>query len=480
MLKYSKEFRRFLARILSLVLLMPVLVATPTPKTVSAFRAELQQGQFVAPFLYPPYPGAVSEASIFDHDIPTYDENSKVLSYTGHIAASSCIDKVCHSTSLNRYLSYDGHSGIDYGTDYLPIFAAADADQVLFAGWDSPTDHRARLGLYIRLHHPNNYETYYGHLSVISVSNCTFAGCATLGMYASPHGPWLAIDITCEASGFVQVINVASGKGVDLDLNLTQDSSFLNWAPTGNEIILRDGNLPNSRVYQIQINSGKHQQLSVPGNTYDIALSTNGRRMIYSLTQGLGYGSETWIADIDGGNAQRILVEPNHIIAFAHWSPSEKEIAYIRMPDSNIPFTIGELWVMGGDGENPALLGYADAGHGHRPAWSPDSQQIAFVVREQNGEEIDSTGYDADYIADKLISNIYIADLRDRKILKMTRFEGALTETPVWSPDGEYLAFNTTAGGSGMDIWVLDILNNKLNQVTHGANARHPAWLSVP
>ncbi len=51
MLKYSKEFRRFLARILSLVLLMPVLVDTPTPKTVSAFRAELQQGQFVAPFL---------------------------------------------------------------------------------------------------------------------------------------------------------------------------------------------------------------------------------------------------------------------------------------------------------------------------------------------------------------------------------------------------------------------------------------------
>lgn len=207
---------------------------------------------------------------------------------------------------------------------------------------------------------------------------------------------------------------------------------------------------------------------------------TNGRRMIYSLTQGLGYGSETWIADIDGGNAQRVLVEPNHIIAFAHWSPSEKEIAYIRMPDSNIPFTIGELWVMGGDGENPALLGYADAGHGYRPAWSPDSQQIAFVVREQNGEEIDSTGYDADYIADKLISNIYIADLRDRKILKMTRFEGALTETPVWSPDGEYLAFNTTAGGSGMDIWVLDMLNNKLNQVTHGANTRYPTWLSVP
>lgn len=306
------------------------------------------------------------------------------------------------------------------------------------------------------------------------------AGCAALGMYASPHGPWLAIDITCEASGFVQVINVASGKGVDLDLNLTQDSSFLNWAPTGNEIILRNGNLPNSRVYQIQINSGKYQQLSVPGNTYDIALSTNGRRMIYSLTQGLGYGSETWIADIDGGNAQRVLVEPNHIIAFAHWSPSGKEIAYIRMPDSNIPFTIGELWVMGGDGENPALLGNADAGHGYRPAWSPNGQEIAFVVREQNNAGTDSSESEADYDATKLISNIYIANLSDKSISSVTNFDGALTESPSWSPDGEYLAFSTTASGNGMDVWVLDVKNNTLAQVTHGANTRYPTWLSVP
>jgi Tol biopolymer transport system component len=306
------------------------------------------------------------------------------------------------------------------------------------------------------------------------------AGCSALGVYASPHGPWLATDVTCEASGSVQVINVASGKTVDLDPALTQDSTFINWAPTGNEIILRTGNLPDSRIYLIQINNGRYQPLPVPNNVYDVALSTNGRRMIYSLTWGLGQGSETWIADIDGGNARRVLSEPNHIVAFANWSPSEKEIAYIRMPDSNIPFTIGELWVMDGQGQNPTLLGNADAGHGFRPTWSPDDQEIAFVVREQKGIATDSNDNEANFDAQNLISNIYIAKLSDKSISSVTNFDGALTESPIWSPEGQYLAFNTSAGGEGIDIWVLDRRSSVLSQITHGQNARFPVWLSIP
>jgi len=58
------------------------------------------------------------------------------------------------------------------------------------------------------------------------------------------------------------------------------------------------------------------------------------------------------------------------------------------MPDSNIPFTVGELWVTNGDGNNPVLLGEADAGHGYEPAWSPDGAQIAFLGRENKSDII--------------------------------------------------------------------------------------------
>lgn len=305
-------------------------------------------------------------------------------------------------------------------------------------------------------------------------------GCLPLGMYASPRGPWLAIQASCESRSFVQVVNASSGKILNVAEELNRDSIFLSWSLMGNEMIIKTDAVSSPRVYRFNVASGRADQLPVPATTYDVALSPDGKRMVYSLTQGLGYGSETWIADADGKNAEQVLVDSGYIIAFTRWSPSGEAISYIRIPDTNVPFTIGELWVMNGDGRDPVLLGEADAGHGYRPDWSPDGQKIAYVVREQDDEDSDPADREADYIAHRLISNIYLADLRDLNVTPVTRFSGALTETPVWSPDGEYIAFGTTAGGSGMDIWVFETRNNRLEQVTHGAKARYPAWLSVP
>ena len=91
------------------------------------------------------------------------------------------------------------------------------------------------------------------------------------------------------------------------------------------------------------------------------------------------------------------------------------------MSDSNIPFTVGELWVLDGAGNAPVLLG----------EWT--------------------------------VSNV-------------TQFKEALTEAPVWSPDGEFLAFSSMVEG-GMDIWLYEMRGKQLHRVTHGAYARHPTWL---
>jgi TolB protein len=237
-------------------------------------------------------------------------------------------------------------------------------------------------------------------------------------------------------------------------------------------MILLTDVIGNPRVYLVDVANDTSQLLPVPGTTYNIVIAPEGRRMMYSLTRGLGYGSETWIADLDGQNARRVLIDPTHITAFARWSPSGDKIAYIRMPDSNIPFTVGELWVMDGEGNNPVWLGEADAGHGYPPAWSLDGSQIAFVGRENKDDIL------ADQQADKLVSNIYIADVNSGQIENVTGFSEALTENPVWSPDGDLVAFNTNAGG-GMEVWVFDVRGGTLKQVSNGANARYPAWLPM-
>ena len=73
--------------------------------------------------------------------------------------------------------------------NYRPVYAAGDADQVMAAGWNDPMNHRYGLGIYVKLHHPNGYQTSYGHMSAIAVQACSAPGCVSL-----PHGEMLGIS----------------------------------------------------------------------------------------------------------------------------------------------------------------------------------------------------------------------------------------------------------------------------------------------
>jgi hypothetical protein len=165
--------------------------------------------QVVAPFLYPPYPGSASQESIFDHSTPNYTFDNRIVAFTGDVARKNCPSPappgtpppragICDageggywSYSLGDWVYYDGHDGVDYGISYRPIYAAADADQIVYAGWWDPQNHKINLGIYVRLHHPNGYNTYYGHMSSVSVQ-----GCATVGCTFFPHGEMLGISGT--------------------------------------------------------------------------------------------------------------------------------------------------------------------------------------------------------------------------------------------------------------------------------------------
>lgn len=161
--------------------------------------------QYIEPFLYPPYPGTATENSIFDHSSPNYSQtDGRIVAFTGDEAVKNCPSPpppgksppqagVCDagygiywSYSVGDWLSYNGHDGIDFGVQYRPLYAAADANQVVYAGWQDPMDHSYALGLYVRLRHPNGYTTSYGHMSAVAVQTCSTAGCASI-----PHGEFI-------------------------------------------------------------------------------------------------------------------------------------------------------------------------------------------------------------------------------------------------------------------------------------------------
>lgn len=295
--------------------------------------------------------------------------------------------------------------------------------------------------------------------------------CDIFGLHDSPNGRWIAVDIDCEASAHTLLLDVATGQIRPAEPEPWHESFFLNWASDGDSFLLRVDPIGDDLILLVNARNGRFERMDVPPFTYDVAFSPDGKRALYTISRGLGFGSEVWIMDRNERNREQIIADPAHIIAYPRWSPTGEAIAYIRMPDSNIPFTVGELVLADGNGRNERGVAPADAGHGYPPVWSPDGRQVAFVVRE-NAED-----RRADVIASALESNIYVADVHSGEVRAMTRFERALTETPAWSPDGMWLAFSANAGGVP-DIWLVEVATGETQQVTRNASARCPIWVT--
>lgn len=129
-------------------------------------------------------------------------------------------------------------------------------------------------------------------------------------------------------------------------------------------------------------NGGEWEALSLPLGTYNATFSPDGQGIIYAASEGLGFGSALGIFDLEGGSTMTWQLLSDQVIAFPRWSPDGSQLAYVLMPDSNVPFVVGELWLADQEGQPVRLLDEIDAGHGYPPVWSPDGETIAYVRRE--------------------------------------------------------------------------------------------------
>jgi TolB protein len=214
---------------------------------------------------------------------------------------------------------------------------------------------------------------------------------------------------------------------------------------------------------------GEQQELEITGWTYDLAVSPTSDDFIFSFSRGLGSGSELNFTQNHGRTAKALYEDPLHYIAFARYSPDGEHIAFIKIPDSATPFTVGELWIVDADGSNARKLADVDAGHGYAATWSPDGTQIAFVQRENPQDE------NANQSTESLISNIYTVDVHSGVASQITHFEDGRAETPRWSPDGNTLSFTVVIDGR-MNVFTVDITTGQTRSLITESTCC-PAWM---
>jgi TolB protein len=92
------------------------------------------------------------------------------------------------------------------------------------------------------------------------------------------------------------------------------------------------------------------------------------------------------------------------------------------------------------------------------PVWSPNGQRVAYVSFESGNKPA-----------------IFVMDIATQRRQQMTSFKG-LNGAPAWSPDGQRLAMALSKDGNP-EIYVMNVLTRELKRVTnHFAIDHEPSW----
>lgn len=271
--------------------------------------------------------------------------------------------------------------------------------------------------------------------------------CGLFDTFPAPHGQTLAVELTCPNGQSVLFLDTETDT-ISLPFSAT-DSHFLAWQSDGLAAYLKVDSLSAPRIVRAYVGGGR-DELPIPEFAYDLAAKPDSSDFTFTLSRGLGYGSELYLAQNDGRKTELIYGNGANYISFARWSPDGRQIAFIEIPDSQVPFTVGNLFVTDVDKVNPRWLGPADAGHGYAANWSPDGRRIAYVVRENPEDKA------ANQSSEALVSNIYLVEVASGQVTRLTFFEDGYAETPHWSADGNTLAFNVVINGR-MNVFIADV-----------------------
>lgn len=290
--------------------------------------------------------------------------------------------------------------------------------------------------------------------------------CSLFDVFPAPAGKFLSIELSCPNGQIVLFLDTVSESVIQPFADT--DSHFLSWASDGRSAYLKVDSLGTIRIVRVTPN-GRREELETTAWTYDLAAKPDSSDFIFTFSRGLGYGSEMTLSQSNSRDVQQLYVDRFHYLSFARYSPDGSRIAFIKIPDTATPFTVGVLWVMDADTSNPRKLADADAGHGYAANWSPDGEWIAFVKRENPRDT------SADQSPDSLISNIYLVNVHSGEERQVTSLTNGRAETPHWSPDGNTLAFQTVLDGR-MEVHFADILSGEISPLRLGS-ACCPAWM---
>ena len=218
-------------------------------------------------------------------------------------------------------------------------------------------------------------------------------------------------------------------------------------SPDGSLIAFAAGPDASQTLWVMNRDGTGLRQLTASGDAGDPAWSPDGRRIVFSNLPTHTAGVGIFTINADGSGLTQLTAGTD---AMPAWSPDGLHIAFTRNV-ATWSTAFWDIFVMDVDGANVTRLtatgGGGNSGFSGHPVWSPDGQRIAFASNRVYSQ-----------------MEIYVMN-RDGSGVTQLTVDGAYDDDPTWSPDGTSIAFQSDRSGN-MDIWLMKVDGAGLAQIT--------------
>ncbi len=232
--------------------------------------------------------------------------------------------------------------------------------------------------------------------------------------------PWPGVEVRTPSR--LRVMDVDSGQGQVIFEDEVELGNIA-WLPDGEHLTFCAHQHGEAGLYQIKADGTERHLLISEVQGYQ--WSKDGRQILFQHVEPAS--KELWVMDANGTH-RRCIAQIDVYVSDLMWAPDGQRIGFIHYPHDGEGFS-QYLCVMQADGTGARRVALLPNFDETSFSWSPDGQQLAFLAT------VDAT-------LDQALAVVNADGDNLRHLVEDIQSDAEyLPDRPIWSPDGQQLAF---------------------------------------